>query len=139
MFDTITTAGTGLQTYHTWLDLIANNVANVNDTSAPNQQVFRTHYARAQAIGAGPTGAVAGAGQGVELSTVTQSADNGYLVQDPTNPIADAQGYVRHTDVNLTNQLTDMIMAQRAFQANANVVDRAKTSYEAAIAIGKGI
>jgi flagellar basal body rod protein FlgC len=30
-------------------------------------------------------------------------------------------------------------MAQRAFQANANVVDRAKDVYEAAIAIGKGI
>ena len=32
-----------------------------------------------------------------------------------------------------------MIAAQRAFQANADVVDRAKDVYEAAIQIGKGI
>jgi flagellar basal-body rod protein FlgC len=33
----------------------------------------------------------------------------------------------------------DMIVAQRAYQANANVVDRAKATYEAAINIGKGV
>jgi flagellar basal-body rod protein FlgC len=32
----------------------------------------------------------------------------------------------------------DMIIAQRAYQANASVVDRAKETYEAAMNIGKG-
>ena len=76
---------------------------------------------------------------GVHIASVTPSTENGVVTQDPDNPLADANGDVRHADVNLAGQMGDMIMAQRAFQANANVVDRAKATYEAAIAIGKGI
>lgn len=135
MFDAIGTAGTGLTTYHTWLDVIANNIANVNDTTSPSGQVFRTHYLQAQEIGPG----AGGLGSGVQAVSITESSNNGVLAQDPTNPLADANGYIRRSDVNLSEQMGDMIMAQRAFQANASVVDRAKESYEAAINIGKGI
>lgn len=130
MFDAIGTAGTGLQTYHTWLDVIANNIANVNDTSAPSGKVFQEHFVQAKEIGSG---------QGVTVGTVTQQAGNGDLVSDPTNPLADGNGFVRRSDVNLSEQMGDMIAAQRAFQANASVVERAKDVYEAAIGIGKGI
>ena len=134
MYDAINTAGSGLQTYHTWLDVIANNIANVNDTSAPNGKVFTEHYLQAGEIpGAG------GIGQGVRPTEVGAKPGDGELVEDPDSPYADAQGYVRRTDVDLSAQMGDMIAAQRAFQANADVVDRAKDVYEAAIGIGKGI
>ena len=45
---------------------------------------------------------------------------------------------MRHADVNLSEQMGDMIMAQRAFQANASMIDRAKDAYQAALNIGKG-
>lgn len=133
MFDAISTAGTGLTSYHTWLDVIANNIANMNDTAPTSGKVFATHYTQAAEVpGSG------GIGQGVQISSITESSTNGVLTPDPTNPLADAQGYVRHTDVNLSDQMGDMIIAQRAYQANANVVDRAKATYEAALNIGKG-
>jgi flagellar basal-body rod protein FlgC len=133
MFDAISTAGTGLTSYHTWLDVIANNVANMNDTAPTSGTVFATHYAQAAEVpGAG------GIGQGVQITSVKETSTQGELVQDPTNPIADAQGYVRRTDVDLSEQMGDMIIAQRAYQANANVIDRAKDTYEAALNIGKG-
>ena len=134
MFDAISTAGTGLNTYHTWLDVIANNVANMNDTAPTSGKVFTTHYAQAASIaGSG------GIGEGVQIASVTESSGNGILVQDALNPMADSQGYIRMTDVNLSEQMGDMIVAQRAYQANANVVDRAKATYEAALQIGKGV
>lgn len=134
MYDAIGTAGTGLATYHTWIDVIANNIANVNDTSAPNGKVFTEHYLQATELsGDGPIGA------GVTPTSIKQKAGNGELVQDPGNPLADGNGYVRRADVNLSEQMGDLIAAQRAFQANASVVDRAKDVYEAAIGIGKGI
>jgi flagellar basal-body rod protein FlgC len=70
---------------------------------------------------------------------VKETSGNGILVQDALNPMADAQGYIRSTDVNLSEQMGDLIIAQRAYQANANVVDRAKATYEAALQIGKGV
>ena len=48
-----------------------------------------------------------------------------------------AEGYVRMPDIDLGTQMADLIMAQRGYQANAAVVDRAKTAYEAALQIGK--
>ena len=59
MFDAISTAGTGLQTYHTWLDSIANNIANVNDVAPTSGQAFQQQYVQtteikgANGIGAG--------------------------------------------------------------------------------------
>jgi flagellar basal-body rod protein FlgC len=134
MFDAISTAGTGLNSYHTWLDVIANNVANMNDTAPTSGTVFATHYAQAAEVpGAG------GIGAGVQITAITESSPQGELVQDASNPMADSQGYVRRTDVDLSQQMGDMIIAQRAYQANASVVDRAKDTYEAAMSIGKGV
>jgi flagellar basal-body rod protein FlgC len=135
VFDAISTSGTGLQTYHTWLDTIANNIANVNDETTTDGQVFRTQYVRLEALPAGSDGV----GSGVEVAALQDSGENGVLVQAPTDPLADANGYVRRADVDLSEQMGDMIMAQRAFQANAASVDRAKDMYEAAINIGKNI
>lgn len=130
MFNSIDTAGTGLTTYHTWIDTIANNIANVNDTAPTNGQVFQQRYVQAQELDGH---------DGVTVTNVEAEAGNGDVVYDPNNPIADGKGMVRRANVNLGEQLGDMIAAQRAFQANANVVDRAKQVYEAAIAIGKGV
>ena len=134
MFDAINTAGTGLSSYHTWLDVISNNIANMNDTAPTSGKVFATHYAQAAELPGGSDGV----GDGVQIVAVTQGDTNGTLVQSPNDPMADAQGYVRSTDVNLSEQMGDMIVAERAYQANANVIDRAKATYEAAINIGKG-
>ena len=130
MFEAIDTSATGLSTYRSWLDVIADNVANVNDTTTSNGQAFRTHYVQA---------AENSGGDGVHVESVTAQTANGVLQQDPSNPLADSQGYVRHADVDLSEQMGDMIMAQRAFQANTSMVDHARDVYQAAIDIGKNV
>ena len=135
MFNAIGVAGTGLTTYHTWLDAIANNIANVNDTSPTSGPAFQAQYVQAQPIGDGPDGV----GTGVVATGIKESSPTGVLTYDPQNPVADKNGYVRRPDIDMAQQMGDLIMAQRAFQANATVVDRATDTYEAAINIGKGI
>jgi flagellar basal-body rod protein FlgC len=58
-------------------------------------------------------------------------------VYEPDNPLADEQGYVRYPDIDLATQMGQLIMAQRGYQANAAVVDRAKETYQAALQIGR--
>ena len=60
------------------------------------------------------------------------SSAPGSSTYDPTNPMADKTGYVRRPDIDLSQQMGNLIMAQRAFQANAQVVDRAKEMYQSA-------
>ncbi len=48
------------------------------------------------------------------------------LVFDPTNPKADAQGYVKMPDVNIVEEMVDMIAASRAYEANVTTMEAAK-------------
>ena len=138
MYSAINTASTGLQTYQTWLNSIANNIANVNDTSTTSSGAFHQQYIVAQSIG-GSGGLDDGEiGTGVQATEVVRSTE-AQPVYDPSNPQANAGGYVYHSNVNLSEQMGDMIAAERAFQANANVVTSAQETYQAAMSIGKGI
>jgi flagellar basal-body rod protein FlgC len=59
-------------------------------------------------------------------------------VYEPKNPLADKDGYVRYPDIDLGDQMAQLIMAQRGYQANLSVIDRATKSYQAALQLGKG-
>jgi flagellar basal-body rod protein FlgC len=58
-------------------------------------------------------------------------------VYEPNHPLADEAGYVRYPDIDMASQMGQLIMAQRGYQANAAVVDRAKEAYQAALQIGR--
>ncbi|HZC72235.1 MAG TPA: flagellar basal body rod C-terminal domain-containing protein [Jatrophihabitans sp.] len=135
MFDAINTSGTGLTVYRTWVDAIANNIANVNDVSPTSGAAFQAQYVQAQPVEAGPDGV----GHGVEMTGLKTSSANGIPTYDPQNPLADANGYVRRPDIDMGEQMGNLIMAQRAFEANANLVDREAEVYKSAIDIGKGV
>ena len=127
-FDAIGIASTGLTVHRKWLDAISDNIANVNTVRSMDDSAFQARYVEVQE-GNGVSGAyVKGAAFGSAAGRVTY---------DPDNPLANAQGYVRMPDIDLGTQMADLIMAQRGYQANAAVVDRAKTAYEAALQIGK--
>lgn len=126
--DALGIAGTGLTLHRKWLDAVADNIANVNTVTATSGDAFQARYIVAQE-GAGTTG--------VYVSGTALGDAEGILVSDPDNPLADADGYVRRPDIDLSEQMSELIMAQRGYQANAAVIDRAKTSYEAALQIGR--
>lgn len=135
MFDAINTSGTGLTAYRAWIDVIANNIANVNTVKPMSGNAFQAQFAQAQEIAAGPDGI----GRGIRITALPTSSREGIPTYEPDSPLADAEGYVRRPDIDMSQQMGDLILAQRAFQANANAVQRSTDMYESAIAIGKGI
>jgi len=127
-FEAIGIAGTGLTLHRKWLDAVSDNLANINTVKPTDGEAFRARYVVAQE-GEGTTGVyVAGAAYG--------SAE-GRMVYEPAHPLADEEGYVRYPDIDLASQMGQLIMAQRGYQANAAVVDRAKETYQAALQIGR--
>ncbi|HST48198.1 flagellar basal body rod protein FlgC [Jatrophihabitans sp.] len=134
IFSAITTSGTGLSTFRTWIDVIANNMANINTVKPTSGAAFQAQYVQAEDIAAG---APDQAGGGVRVTALPLSSAEGRLTYQPSNPLADARGYVRLPDIDMAEQMGNLIMAQRAFQANAAVVDRARETYLDAINIGK--
>ena len=128
-YDAIGIAGTALTVHRKWLDAVSDNIANVNTVRATSEEAFKAHYVIATA-GEGTTG--------VYVEGGAYSNSEGRMVYEPEHPLADAEGYVRYPDIDLGQQMGQLIMAQRGYEANAAVVDRAKTVYEAAIQIGRG-
>jgi len=115
------------------LDVLANNIANVNTVKPTSGPAFQASYLEVSEIADDGTGT----GGGVEVSDLRKSDPAGRLTYLPSSPLADAKGYVRMPDIDMGEQMGNLIMAQRGFQANAAVVDRARDVYEAAINIGK--
>jgi flagellar basal-body rod protein FlgC len=133
LFGSIGIAGTGLTVYRKWLDAVSDNIANVNNASATSGEAFQARYVVAQAVdyGAGTGGVQVGAAL---LSGKTE----GRMVYEPEHPLADEGGYVRYPDIDMGSQMSQLIMAQRGYQANLAVVDRAKDAYQAALQLGRG-
>jgi flagellar basal-body rod protein FlgC len=127
LFGAIGIAGTGVTVYRKWLDAVSDNLANLNDAVPTGAQAFRARYVQAQA-----------AQYGTGVAGTALGPAKGRLVHEPDNPLADREGYVQYPDIDLGSQMTQLMMAQRAYQANLTVVDRAKDSYQAAIQVGKG-
>ncbi|GAA0483473.1 flagellar basal-body rod protein FlgC [Paractinoplanes deccanensis] len=127
-FNALGVAGTGVTVYRKWLDAVSDNIANMNNVSRTSESAFQARYVVAQE---------AQDGNGAEVGGVAFGSAEGILVHEPDHPLADAQGYVRKPDIDLGSQMAQMMMAQRAYQANLAVVDRARDSYTAAINLGK--
>jgi flagellar basal-body rod protein FlgC len=126
--DAIEIAGSALNTHQAWLNAISNNIANVNTAKSTSGSAFQAEFLDVQEQSGN---------NGVAVTGVVKGSATGRVVYDPTNAVADKDGYVRMPDIDLSEQMSTLIMAQRGYQANAAVVDRAKTSYEAALQIGK--
>ncbi len=127
-FDAIGIAATGLTTHRKWLDAVSDNLANANNVSSTDGAAFQARYIVAQ------EGAE---GTGVYVSGVEYGDAEGRMVYQPDHALADAEGYVRYPDIDMSEQMGNLILAQRGYEANAAVVDRAKSTYEAALQIGR--
>jgi flagellar basal-body rod protein FlgC len=132
VFEALGIAGSALNVHQTWMDAISDNIANVNTVRSTNESAFQARYVVAMAVEDGGTGA------GVRVENIQMDDPEGKLVYAPDHPLADAQGMVRLPNVDLGEQMTTMIMAQRGYQANVSQLDRVKSSYQAAIQMGRG-
>ena len=133
-FDTFDVGRSGLTLSKTWLDVIANNIANVNTVHPAGQAPFRASYLVAQEIvGPGP----GASGQGVRPVALVEDPSTPAMVYSPGDPRADAKGNVMRPVVDLAIEMTNMIMASRSFQVNERTIETARDMYQAALQIGK--
>jgi len=81
--------------------------------------------------------AATGEAQGVRVASVTETDAPGRRVHDPANPMADADGYVTHSNVNVVDEMVNMISASRAYQNNVEVMNTARTLLSKTLQMGQ--
>ena len=131
VFQAIGIAGTGVTVYRKWLDAVSDNMSNLNTVRRTDEEAFRAKYVIAQAVDYG-----SGNG-GAQVAGIALGNAEGRLTYAPDHPLADAEGYVRLPDMELSDQMSGLIMAQRGFQASVQTTKHAQDTYAAALQIGR--
>jgi len=126
-FDQLSIAGSGLAMHQTWLDTLSDNIANVNTVKPTSGPAFQAQYVMAGAAEGG----------GVQVTGTALGDPTGRVVYAPEHPLADAEGYVRQPDIDMASQMSQLIVAQRGFQAQVQVVKNAQDTYASALSIGR--
>ncbi len=133
VFDTLGIAGSSLLVHRKWMDAVSDNMANVNTVNGFDEEPFRERLIVAQSVDYG-----SGEG-GVRAARAEFGGDpEGRIVYEPDHPLANEEGYVRYPDIDMGDQMVQLLMAQRGYQANLAVVERATNAYQAALNLGRG-
>ena len=132
MFGAIDNAVSGATLSRFWLDAISDNMANLNTVRAPGQEPYRAREVIAASVEDG-----SGVGQGVAVAGIAEKGGEAPVVYDPGHPLADANGMVTMPQVDITEEMTNLLIAQRSYQANLAVIDRVRDAYQQALQIGK--
>ena len=119
LFGPLGASASGIDAAQTWIDAIAGNVANSNDVASVGQSVYQEQEPILTPTGATGPGQI---GDGVAVSGVALGSAAGTVESDPGSVLANSQGLVRVPNVDLAQQFTNMIMAERGFQANSRVI-----------------
>ena len=134
LFPVFQTTASGLHANRVWMDAVADNMANMNTVSKFDQPAFQARFVQVAAK-AGDGSDPVGVGGGVDVTGVQYGSAEGQVRYDPTNPLANDKGLVRYPDIDLSDQMTQLMQAQRSYQLNLTVIDRARESYQQAIQI----
>ena len=120
------------------LDVISENIANAHSTRGPNGKpyqrqvvVFESALQNAIDCSAGTQAAA------VKVSRIDKDPRPPLMVHDPGHPDADANGMVAMPNVNIHEEMADLIVASRAFEANLAVVKNSRAMALQTLAIGK--
>ena len=114
-------AASALRAQQSRMRIIAENIANAESTArtaggAPYRRQIPVFEARS----------VNGA-TGVALAEVRPDQGDFRMDYDPSHPAANADGYVMRPNVDTLVEAMDMREAQRAYEANLNVIETARS------------
>lgn len=131
-FSAMRISASGMSAERLRMDTISSNMANATTTrteeGGPYKRkvaVFQEAYDSAR----NPSG--------VKAVEIQDDESELRKVYDPTHPDADETGYVTYPNVNVLNEMADMIVSTRAYEANVDTLTANKNMFTKALEIGK--
>ena len=146
IFKTFGVNASGMTAERYRMDIISQNVANANTTRTEdgspyvrkivtftekntNPGSFGTIFAKSRGMDTG---------DGVKVSGVYEDTTTDMIMAyDPSHPDADENGYVTYPNVNIVTEMTNMIDASRAYEANATAFNASKSIATKGLEIGQ--
>ncbi len=142
LFTGLNISSSGMTAQRLRTDIIAQNIANVNTTRDENGNVYRRKtvvFSEKNYVSFNESlmSATGRAGKGVKVSQIVTDNDTATkLVYDPSHPDANEDGYVEYPNVNTVTEMTNLIDASRAYEANVTAFNATKGMMLKAIDVG---
>ncbi len=142
VFGAMDVSATGMTAQQLRMDTISENIANVNTTRDANGKPYRrktvvfeekSYPTFSESLSMANKHNI---GKGVKVTQIVEDNSEGRLVYDPSHPDANEDGYVTLPNVNTVTEMTNMIDATRAFEANVTVMNSTKGMALKALDIG---
>lgn len=142
VFGSMDISATGMTAQRTRTDIIAQNIANANTTRDADGNIYKRKMVVFQeksypSFSDTLTRATGTVGKGVKVQQIIEDSQDGSKVYDPSHPDADDDGYVTYPNVNTVTEMTDLIDASRAYEANVTALNASKSMALKALEIGK--
>jgi len=115
------------------MNVIASNMANVHSTSTEDQGVYQRKDVLFEATPVDPKGKY----EGVKVKEIVIDNTQPIVVYDPAHPDADAEGYVTMPNINIIEEMVNMMMATRAYEANVSAFNISKELFMKTMEIGR--
>ena len=128
IFGALDTAATGVQLGRFWMDATSDNIANLNTVRPAGQEPFHARLVIARSRPGT---------SGVEVARVADRDGQPQVAYDPTHPFADADGNVTRPDVDMSQEMTNVLMATRLYQSNLSVIKSTQDMWAAALQVAR--
>ena len=122
----------GLSAERLRMDVISSNVANARTTRTEDGGAYVRKVASFQENYDEKLGML-----GVKAVAIEEDKSPLRREYEPTNPDADAEGYVEYPNVDLLVEMSDLITASRAYESNIDTLNAQKDMISKALEIGK--
>lgn len=145
MFSSFDINASGMTAERFRMDTISENVANAQTTRTEDGTPYRRKVVTFAQKGDQTSfsrvlnkATDSYSGQGVQVSGVYEDTwTETKLVYDPSHPDANEAGYVEYPNVNIVTEMTNLIDASRAYEANATAFEATKSMALKGLQIGQ--
>ncbi len=116
------------------MNVIASNMANAHSTQTNEGGPYRRQDVvfATDPLDAGKDGL-----EGVKVSTVIKDESPFKMVYDPVHPDANSDGFVAMPNVNIIEEMVNMMMASRAYEASVTTFNLSKSMFIKTLELGK--
>lgn len=136
--DGMNISASGLSAQRARLNVIAENIANANTTRTAGGGPYLRRVARLEAETPSFARLVSGEieTRGVRVASIAEVQDV-RRVYSPGHPDADRNGYLLMPAINAVAEMTDMMAATRAYEANVTAMQALKNMAQKALELGR--
>ena len=117
------------------MNTIASNMANINSTRTESGGPYRRKEVVFSTLPIDPGGPTPL--EGVQLDKIIESQEPFKKIYDPGHPDADKEGFVSLPNINIMEEMVNMMMATRAYEANVTTFNMSKNMFLKALEIGR--